>query len=80
MNVFCLVPSRDGTSHTVYAGNPKWPAVEDGYLRPAYPQETENGQSTWIVFDRMGRPFTGESPEAALDTFALRPIYRNKQP
>lgn len=76
MNVFCLVPSRDGTSQVLYEGSSQWPAMEAGYLRRANALEAKNGYSIWVVFDRMGRPFSGESPEAALDAFVQRPIDR----
>lgn len=81
MKPYCLVPQRDGVSHDIYEGNPAWPAIPVGYLRPAYGRERAlSGRAAYIVFDQALRPFDGDSPEAALEAFAGRRIYRLNLP
>lgn len=76
MKPYCLKPEHSGYSHSVYEGNPAWPAISVGYLRPAYDIERDHSHGPWIVFDRLQRPFSGDSPEAALEAFASRPVTR----
>ena len=76
MKPYCIQPGTAGDSHSVYEGNPAWPACPVGHLRPAFDIELDHGQGPWIVFDTLGRPFSGDSPEAALEAFAARPMTR----
>ncbi|WP_110633467.1 hypothetical protein [Salinicola salarius] len=76
MQPYCLQPGSAGDSHSVYEGASAWPACPIGYLRLAYDMERDHGHGPWIVFDTLGRPFSGDSPEKALDAFATRPMTR----
>lgn len=83
MRLYCLVTKYHEhaqeayrVSYAIYEGNPKWPACSIGEIRRAYPVEIDAGHAEWIAFDRQSRPFSGETPEAALEAFAHRPCYR----
>ena len=74
MKIYCLKPEPAGQS--LYEGNPNWSAIPVGYLRRAFEYERRQGYGAWIVFDRLERPFSGDSPEAAIEVFDSRPKTR----
>lgn len=76
MKPYCLQISANGKSHSVYEGASAWPACPIGHLRQAYDVERKDGHGPWIVFDTQDRPFSGDSPEKALDAFATRSMTR----
>ncbi len=83
MRLYCLVTKYHEhaqeayrVSYAIYEGNPKWPACSIGEIRRAYSVEVDDGHAEWIAFDRQSRPFSGETPEAALEAFADRPSWQ----
>lgn len=72
MKIYCLKSEPAG--HSLYEGNPGWSSHSVGYLRRAFEYERRLGYGAWIVFDRLERPFSGDSPEAAIEAFDCRPM------
>lgn len=76
MKPYCLQPRATDEAHSVYEGSCAWSACPIGHLRLAHDIEREHGHGPWIMFDTLGRPFSGGSAEKALDAFANRPMTR----